>query len=153
MAPFPDSPDAKSIVPPAVAGMKVIEGGAMTASIRAGIAAVLVAASVAAVAEAGEVEIVVAAARQGADGAYRFSVTLRHADTGWDHFADKWDVVTPDGTVLGTRVLLHPHQDEQPFTRSLSGVRVPKGVGRVSIRAHDKVHGYADRTLTVDLGP
>ena len=116
-------------------------------------AAALLAASVTTVTEAGEVEIVAAAARQGADGAYQFSVTLRHADTGWDHYADKWDVVAPDGTVLGTRVLLHPHQDEQPFTRGLSGVRVPKGAKRVSIRAHDKVHGYADRTLTVDLGP
>lgn len=125
----------------------------MIASIRAATAAALLTASIVAVAQAGEVEIVVAAARQGADGSYRFSVTLRHADAGWDHYADKWDVLGPDGTVLGTRVLLHPHQDEQPFTRSLSGVKVPKGVTRVSIRAHDKVHGYAKRTLNVDLGP
>ena len=107
----------------------------------------------ASVATAGEVEIVATAARQEANGAYRFSVTLRHTDTGWDHYADKWDIVAPDGTVLGTRVLLHPHQNEQPFTRSLSAVRVPKGVKRVSIRAHDKVHGYAERTLTVELSP
>ncbi len=125
----------------------------MITSIRTALATALLAAMVTTVAAAGEVEIVVAAARQEADGTYRFSVTLRHADTGWDHYADKWDVVAPDGTVLGTRVLLHPHQDEQPFTRSLSGVRVPKGVKRVTIRAHDKVHGYAGRTLTVDLGP
>ncbi len=85
----------------------------------------------ASVATAGEVEIAAAAVHQGADGAYRFSVTLRHADTGWDHYADKWDILAPDGTVLGTRVLLHPHENEQPFTRSLSGVRVPKGVKRV----------------------
>ena len=125
----------------------------MVTSIRTALTTALLAAMVATVAAAGEVEIVVAAARQEANGTYRLSVTLRHADTGWDHYADKWDVVTPDGTVLGTRVLLHPHEDEQPFTRSLSGVRVPKGVKRVSIRAHDKVHGYAGRTLTVDLGP
>ena len=125
----------------------------MITSIRTALTTALLAAMVATVAAAGEVEIVVAAARQEADGTYRFSVTLRHADTGWDHYADKWDVVAPDGTVLGTRVLLHPHEDEQPFTRSLSGVRVPKGVKRVTIRAHDKVHGYAGRTLTADLGP
>ena len=109
----------------------------MIASTRTAFAAALLSVF-APVTEAGEVEIVVAAARQEADGAYRFSVTLRHADTGWDHYADKWDVVAPDGTVLGARVLLHPHQDEQPFTRGLSGVRVPKGVKRVAIRAHDK---------------
>ncbi len=125
----------------------------MIASIRTATAAALLATLVAAVAEAGEVEIAAAAARLEADGAYRFSVTLRHADTGWDHYADKWDILAPDGTVLGTRVLLHPHENEQPFTRSLSGVRVPKDVKRVSIRAHDKVHGYAERTLTVELSP
>ena len=27
-------------------------------------------------------------------------MTVRHADTGWDHYADKWDVVAPDGAVL-----------------------------------------------------
>jgi hypothetical protein len=95
--------------------------------IRLAAAAALLAALVTTMAVAGEVEVVSATARQGADGAYQFSVTLRHADTGWDHYADKWDVVAPDGTVLGTRVLVHPHQDEQPFTRGLSGIRVPKG--------------------------
>ena len=124
----------------------------MTVSIRTPVAAAILAASVATIATAGEVEIVVAQARHLVDGAYNFSVT-RHADTGWDHYADKWDVVAPDGTVLGTRVLVHPHQDEQPFTRGLSGVRVSKGMKRVTIRAHDKVHGYAKRTLTVDLSP
>ena len=43
-------------------------------------------------------------------------VTVQHADTGWDHYADAWEVLAPDGTVLGTRTLLHPHTDEQPFT-------------------------------------
>ena len=38
--------------------------------------------------------------------------------TGWEHYANKWDVVGPDDTILGTRVLLHPHVNEQPFTRS-----------------------------------
>ena len=102
-------------------------------------------------ATAGEVEIVKAEANKGQGGGWRFSVTLRHADTGWDHHADAWEVLAPDGTVLGTRVLLHPHVSEQPFTRSLAGVRVPDGISRVMIRAHDKVHGTGSRTLAVDL--
>ena len=102
-------------------------------------------------ATAGEVEIVKAVAKIGQGGAYRFTVTLRHADTGWDHYADAWEVLAPDGKVLGTRVLYHPHVGEQPFTRGLAGVRVPGGVSRVSIRAHDKVHGTGPRTLAVDL--
>ena len=102
-------------------------------------------------ATAGEVEIVKAVAKKGQGGAYRFTVTLRHADTGWDHYADAWEVLAPDGKVLGTRVLYHPHVNEQPFTRSLTGVRVPVCVSRVSIRAHDKVHGTGPRPLAVDL--
>jgi hypothetical protein len=82
-------------------------------------------------------------------GSYRFEVTVQHADTGWDHYADTWEVLTPDGAVLGTRTLLHPHADEQPFTRSLTGVSIPDGVTEVTVRAHDSVHGHGGKTLTV----
>ena len=80
---------------------------------------------------------------------YSFDVTIRHADEGWQHYADKWDVVAPDGTVLGSRTLYHPHEDGQPFTRSLSGVKIPALVNAVLIRAHDSVHGYGGETATV----
>lgn len=103
------------------------------------------------VAQAGEVEIVDAKARVNAVGAYTFSVTLKHGDTGWDHYANAWDVVTPDGKVLGKRKLLHPHVDEQPFTRSLSGVKIPADVKTVKIRAYDKVHGLSDATYEIKL--
>ena len=57
-------------------------------------------------------------------------VTLAHPDTGWDHYADGWEVVTGDGTSLGLRVLAHPHVDEQPFTRSLRlDAALPDGAG------------------------
>ena len=53
--------------------------------------------------------------------AWTFSVTVRHNDEGWDHYADIWQVLHPEtGEVLGERVLLHPHDTEQPFTRSQS---------------------------------
>ena len=100
-------------------------------------------------ASAGESDVVeVKIAQQGAT-TYRFDVTVKHADKGWKHYADKWDVVAPGGKVLGTRVLLHPHALEQPFTRSLSGVRIPRGIDRVTVRAHDKVHGYGGAEVTV----
>ncbi len=99
---------------------------------------------------AGEADVVdVRATKSG--GSYRFDVTVRHADEGWDHYADAWDVVGPDGTVLGTRVLAHPHETEQPFTRSLDGVKIPAGVEEVTIRAHDSVHKYGGREFTVKL--
>ncbi len=100
---------------------------------------------------AGEADVLDVKTTKSAAGTYDFEVTVRHADTGWDHYADKWDVVAPDGTVLGTRVLFHPHVDEQPFTRGLSGLRIPAGVDRVTVRAHDKVHGYAGREQAIGL--
>jgi len=76
----------------------------------------------------GEANVVAVDVTRERAGTYRFDVTVRHADEGWKHYADRWDVLAPDGTVLGTRVLLHPHVNEQPFTRSLSGVTIPDGI-------------------------
>ena len=81
-----------------------------------------------------------------------FSVTLRHADEGWSHYANAWEVLLPDGSVLATRVLEHPHVEEQPFTRELRGVRVPPDVTSVRIRARDSVHGYGGREVVIPLG-
>ncbi|MDZ7842036.1 MAG: hypothetical protein U5R46_14640 [Gammaproteobacteria bacterium] len=81
----------------------------------------------------------------------RFSVTVAHSDEGWDHYADKWEVLDADGTVIATRELAHPHVDEQPFTRSLGGVKIPADLDRVTVRAHDSVHGYGGGTLTVEI--
>jgi len=100
---------------------------------------------------AGEADVIDVRASKSAPATYSFHVTVQHADTGWDHYADKWDVVGPDGTILGTRVLLHPHVNEQPFTRSLSGVKIPADTKAVTVRAHDKVHGWGGKTITVDL--
>ena len=100
---------------------------------------------------AGEADVVAAEAIPEGGGTWRFRVTVQHADTGWDHYADKWDVVAPDGTVLGTRVLLHPHVEEQPFTRSLGGVAIPADVRQVTVRAHDSQHGYGGAEVVVEL--
>ncbi len=102
-------------------------------------------------AQAGEADVEQVRVRREGPGLYRFDVTLRHGDIGWKHYADRWDVVGPDGTVLGARTLFHPHETEQPFTRSLTGVRIPASVSRVTIRAHDKVHGLSGRTMTVEI--
>ncbi len=100
---------------------------------------------------AGEADVLRAEATAEGGDSWRFRVTVAHGDTGWDHYADKWDVVAPDGGVLGTRVLLHPHETEQPFTRSLGGVKIPGNVNEVTLRAHDRVHGYGGQEVTVAL--
>lgn len=97
-----------------------------------------------------QVENVVA--RRTGPGVWRFEVTLRHDDTGWDHYADEWQVVDPEtGEVLGRRVLAHPHVEEQPFTRSQSGIEIPEGVTLVRVRAKCNVHGFGGREVEVDL--
>ena len=103
------------------------------------------------IAQAGEADVVGVEVKKTGTEEYRFDVTVRHADTGWDHYADKWDVLAPDGTVLGTRTLYHPHVNEQPFTRSLSGVKIPAGTPEVMVRAHDSVHGYGGKTVLVKV--
>jgi hypothetical protein len=80
-----------------------------------------------------------------------FSVTLEHGDEGWNHFANQWDVLTLDDELLGSRVLHHPHVDEQPFTRSLSGVIIPAGVRQVKVRARDSMHGYSEQEFLLDI--
>ena len=106
----------------------------------------------------GNADVLHVRAVQDSDGTWTFHVTVAHPDTGWEDYADGWDVLTPDGEVLKpdpgspfTRLLLHPHESEQPFTRSQSGVAIPPGVTQVRVRAHDLVDGYGGREVWVDL--
>jgi hypothetical protein len=100
---------------------------------------------------AGPADVVSVSVTANATGQFRFTVTVRHADAGWDHYADRWEVLTMDGKLLGTRTLYHPHLNEQPFTRELAGVSIPEDVKEVVIRAHDSVHGFAGATQKVTL--
>ena len=102
-------------------------------------------------ASADEVDVVAARADCDAAGLCGFVVTLRHADTGWDHYADRWEVVNESGEILATRVLQHPHVGEQPFTRFLAPFFIPREIERVRIRAHDSVHGASAAERTVEL--
>lgn len=109
-------------------------------------------------AHSGNADVTFVRAVQASDGSWTFHVTVQHPDTGWEDYANGWDVVTPDGTVIKpdpegqfTRTLLHPHVDEQPFTRSQSGIQIPAGVTQVRVRAHDLVDGYGGDEVLLDL--
>lgn len=82
---------------------------------------------------------------------WTFSVTLRHADTGWDDYADGWRIETPEGDELGLRVLAHPHVAEQPFTRSQSGIVIPDNMTTVYIRARTNVDGWSESRTEFNL--
>jgi hypothetical protein len=99
--------------------------------------------------QAGEVRIVDVSVE--CHSSCTFAVTLEHADEGWSHYARQWDVLTLDDQLLQSRVLFHPHLNEQPFTRSLAGVMVPENVSKVKIRAMDSKHGYSDQEVVVDI--
>ena len=62
-----------------------------------------------------------------------------------------WRVESPEGETLGVRELLHPHVDEQPFTRSLGGVVVPEGTETVRLRARDSLDGWAETAFDLAL--
>lgn len=101
--------------------------------------------SVATPALADPVRVVAVEALEGQSG-WTIHVTLEHGDTGWDDYADGWRVETVGGAILGERPLLHPHVQEQPFTRSLSGVIIPEDVATVVIRARTNIDGWARDT-------
>lgn len=100
---------------------------------------------------AGEADVVAVEVTRAADGTYDFAVTVAHADEGWDHYADRWEILAPDGTVLAERVLAHPHVEEQPFTRNLTGVGLPDSLREVRVRARDNRHGYGGLEAMVEL--
>ncbi|MFT5450038.1 MAG: hypothetical protein ACI9DC_005240 [Gammaproteobacteria bacterium] len=50
---------------------------------------------------AGDVSILGATFQTSENGRWNVSVTLRHADSGWEHYADAWRVSGKDGVVLG----------------------------------------------------
>jgi hypothetical protein len=101
--------------------------------------------------DAGEANVVAAEVNQTQEQTYRFTVSVLHADTGWEHYADRWEVIGQNGDILDTRVLAHPHVNEQPFTRSLSGVNIPAGVHQVTIRAHDSIHEFGGTSMNINL--
>ena len=100
---------------------------------------------------AGEADVVDVKVRRTSSGTYDFDVTVKSVDKGWNHYADAFEVLGPDGAVLGRRVLLHPHETEQPFTRELYGVTIPAGVTQVTVRARHKPKGYDGKVQRVAL--
>lgn len=106
----------------------------------------------------GDVDVIFVRAVNTGENTWTFHVTVEHPDTGWEDYVDGWDVVLPDGTVIipnsgdaFTRVLLHPHEAEQPFTRSQSNIIIPSNVTTVTVRAHDIVDGWGGQEITLNF--
>jgi N-acetylmuramoyl-L-alanine amidase len=82
---------------------------------------------------------------------YSFDVTISSKYDSPDRYADAFRIIGDDGQVYGARELTHHHANEQPFTRSLSGIAIPESVGSVIIQARDLVYGWGGATFELDL--
>jgi len=96
-------------------------------------------------------EVVSAEVELEADGTYSFEVTISSPYDTPERYADAWRILSPDGTELGIRELLHDHAGEQPFTRDLSGVEIPDDISVVTIQGRDLVNGWGGATFEVTL--
>lgn len=86
----------------------------------------------------------------GAD-TFNFDVTISSPYDTPRRYADAFRVIGKDGTVFGERILLHDHASEQPFTRDLYGVTIPKGIRSITVQARDRKYGYGGKTVSIDL--
>ncbi len=84
-------------------------------------------------------------------GYFTISVTVQHEDEGDHHYATRWEVLDPANKIIARRVLMHPHVEEQPFTRSLSAVRIKPGVNEITIKVYDSKHGYGRRKIMLEV--
>ncbi|MBX2809440.1 MAG: hypothetical protein KTR20_12515 [Cellvibrionaceae bacterium] len=98
-------------------------------------------------AQAGEADVIDVKIRHNGGDSFQIIATVKHADTGWKHYANAWQVLNENGEVIGTRTLHHPHENEQPFSRSLTLTIAPE-VKKITVRALDSVHGAGGKTLT-----
>ncbi len=99
---------------------------------------------------AGEADVLEVKCVKTGESSFQIWVTVQHDDEGWEHYADKWDVLDMEGNLLDTRVLLHPHSAE-PFTRSIPQVEIPAEIKKIRVRAHDSVHGYGGKEMIVKV--
>ena len=106
----------------------------------------------------GNADVTFVKATHTGDQKWTFEVTANHPDAGWSDFMDGWDVVLPNGkTILlspkdkFTRVLAHPHVNQQPVTRTQENIPIPAGTKTVTVRAHDMADGYGGRVVEVKL--
>jgi len=100
---------------------------------------------------ASDAEIIKVKAERTPAQKYNISVTVEHADEGWEHYANAWRVYSPDGELIGERVLHHPHVKEQPFTRTLLGISIPSDLAEVKVVAVCSKTGESKKSYTLKL--
>ncbi|MFQ3261654.1 hypothetical protein [Reinekea sp.] len=82
---------------------------------------------------------------------YRFDVTISSEYDSAQRYADAFRILDEDGVVYGIRELAHDHANEQPFTRSLSGVNIPDPINTLIIEGRDQKYGWGGETFLIKL--
>ena len=90
-------------------------------------------------------------AKQSKNGSWCFNTQVRHNDQGWEHYADSWQVQDLHGNLLAERTLLHPHDNEQPFTRNQCGINIPTTLIYVVVTAKCNLHGFGGHQVTLNM--
>lgn len=97
----------------------------------------------------------------GAPGAYQFGVEIRSPDLGCEQYADWWEIVDEQGSLIYRHTFTHSHVSEQPFQRAGGPVAIQADT-IIYVRAHMHPGGYGGQTLrgsvlagfqSVDPGP
>jgi len=96
-------------------------------------------------------DVLAAKVRSSSADTFDFDVTVSSPYDTPQRYADAFRVQGKDGVVYGERKLLHDHAGEQPFTRDLYRVKVPRGVRVVIVHARDQRHGYGGKSIEVSL--
>ena len=96
-------------------------------------------------------DVVAVQVRQRAADSFDFDVTVSSPYDTPRRYADAFRVTDAGGRVLGERILLHDHANEQPFTRDLHGVRIAPDVRTVNVQARDMRYGYGGKSVLVKL--
>lgn len=96
-------------------------------------------------------DVLAAKVRSNGADTFDFDVTVSSPYDTPQRYADAFRIMGKDGAVYGERILLHDHADEQPFTRDLYGVKIPRVVRVVVIQARDQRFGYGGKSIEVLL--
>ena len=102
-------------------------------------------------AAAGGADVINAVVEYDVKGRYTVTATVLHKDEGREHYVTRFEVLTPEGKVIGARYLGHPHVHEQPLSRSAVSVKIPKDVQEVRVRAYDNVHGFSGKEFVAKV--
>ncbi len=96
-------------------------------------------------------DVLAASMQRDDDGSWTLEVTLSSPYDTPERYADGWRVMDEDGEVFGEHTLTHHHADEQPVTRTQSGLQIPDGVDEVTVQGRDTENGYGGTTLAIQV--